>query len=194
MKLPSTDTHFKPRDWDTYQLYQYEFALEHCAHRRTAIDCGAHVGIMTHRMCKNFYTTHAFEPQWSEYLEHNMQEYANWELHTSILSDHTGTQLFEVNPSNTGNSSVSPRGLPLACTTLDSYEFRGVDLIKIDVEGHELELLQGSTQTIQRTLPVLLVELEPKSPQRHEVERLLGDLGYAQILRKNADTVWTAKG
>jgi FkbM family methyltransferase len=193
MKLPSTDTHFKPSDWDTYQLYQYEFALENTTARRTAVDCGAHVGIMTHRMCKNFYTTHAFEPQWHEYLEHNMQEYANWHLHTSLLSNTTGTQLFEVNSANTGNSSVSRSGTPRECTTLDSYELRGVDLIKIDVEGHELELLQGAERTIALTKPVLLVELEPKSPQRHEVERLLGDYGYAQILRKNADTVWTAK-
>ena len=41
---------------------------------------------------------------------------------------------------------------------LDSYEFEGVGLIKIDVEGDELAVLEGAEQTIAREQPVIIVE------------------------------------
>ncbi len=47
--------------------------------------------------------------------------------------------------------------------TLDDYAFENVCLVKIDVEGHELEVLKGGVQTLQRERPVILVEIE----QRH---------------------------
>ena len=43
--------------------------------------------------------------------------------------------------------------------TLDSFNFTDVDLIKIDVEGTELFVLQGATNTIQKYQPVVQVEL-----------------------------------
>jgi hypothetical protein len=36
--------------------------------------------------------------------------------------------------------------------------WRGVDLIKIDIEGMELEALEGAQQIIERSRPVILVE------------------------------------
>jgi FkbM family methyltransferase len=43
--------------------------------------------------------------------------------------------------------------------TLDSFNFQDVDLIKIDVEGSELFVLEGSVDTIRRCQPVVQVEL-----------------------------------
>jgi FkbM family methyltransferase len=43
--------------------------------------------------------------------------------------------------------------------TLDSFNFQDVDLIKIDVEGTELFVLQGAVDTIRRCQPVVQVEL-----------------------------------
>jgi hypothetical protein len=47
--------------------------------------------------------------------------------------------------------------------TLDEYDIRNVCFIKIDVEGHELDVLKGAARTIDRERPTLLVEIE----QRH---------------------------
>jgi hypothetical protein len=47
--------------------------------------------------------------------------------------------------------------------TLDSFGFEGVALLKVDVEGHESQVLSGSHRLIDRDRPVLLVEIE----QRH---------------------------
>ena len=43
--------------------------------------------------------------------------------------------------------------------TLDSYDFKDVDIIKIDVEGFELRVLQGATNTIKKHRPVIQCEL-----------------------------------
>lgn len=42
---------------------------------------------------------------------------------------------------------------------LDDFGIADVDFIKIDVEGHELEVLKGGAATIERYRPVLLMEV-----------------------------------
>lgn len=46
--------------------------------------------------------------------------------------------------------------------TIDSYNFEDVDAIKIDVEGSELLVIQGATDTIDRCRPSVQVEIVPK--------------------------------
>ena len=43
--------------------------------------------------------------------------------------------------------------------TLDSYNFQRLDLIKIDVEGMELEALTGGTKSIAANRPIMLIEI-----------------------------------
>ena len=43
--------------------------------------------------------------------------------------------------------------------TLDSYAFKEVRAIKVDVEGSEMEVLEGARETILRDRPPLIVEL-----------------------------------
>jgi hypothetical protein len=43
--------------------------------------------------------------------------------------------------------------------TLDSYGFSGVRAVKVDVEGSEMEVLEGGRETIARDRPILIVEL-----------------------------------
>ena len=64
--------------------------------------------------------------------------------------------------------------------TLDSFGFTDVDLIKIDVEGHEYSVLEGSLLTIQRCKPILLIEIEQRHISRpiKEVFSLVMNQGY----------------
>ena len=50
--------------------------------------------------------------------------------------------------------------------TLDSYQFEDVDIIKIDVEGYELLVLEGASDTISRNRPIIqieCVEIQPRA-------------------------------
>lgn len=42
--------------------------------------------------------------------------------------------------------------------TIDSFEFKKVDFIKLDVEGHELNVIRGGVETISRCKPVIFFE------------------------------------
>jgi FkbM family methyltransferase len=50
-------------------------------------------------------------------------------------------------------------GIDVSVQTLDSYNFIDVDIIKIDVEGYELFVLEGAEQTIMKYKPVIQTEL-----------------------------------
>ena len=52
----------------------------------------------------------------------------------------------------------------------------GVDLIKIDVEGCELEVLEGARRTITASRPVLIVEI--KDGHYDRVADFAAELGY----------------
>jgi FkbM family methyltransferase len=110
------------------------------------------------------------------------------EAHPVALSDREGRARMWSRPDNSGASAVLDEGtIEVPVTTLDGFS-RGagldrLDLIKIDVEGHEESVLRGASDVIARHHPVLLVEIDPPkldrartSPER--VLRLLADLGY----------------
>lgn len=70
---------------------------------------------------------------------------------------------------------------------LDNYNFEKVGFIKIDVEGHELNVLKGALKTIQASRPVLQVEIleDPSYVNDHEVTKLLRELDYEILCLKN---------
>jgi FkbM family methyltransferase len=62
----------------------------------------------------------------------------------------------------------------LRTITLDSLDFPRIDLIKIDVEGMELEAIEGAEASLTRSRPVLIVESikTDKAKLRAVIERL----------------------
>src|SRR4029077_1382669 len=48
--------------------------------------------------------------------------------------------------------------VPVQRITLDSLQLSRVDLIKIDIEGMEMEALEGARQLIEKCHPILLIE------------------------------------
>jgi FkbM family methyltransferase len=70
--------------------------------------------------------------------------------------------------------------------TLDSlvteYGFGRVDLIKIDVEGHERRVLDGAASTLERFRPTLVIETGHESEgDRPAIHELLCGLGYRML-------------
>ena len=59
---------------------------------------------------------------------------------------------------------------------LDEFDLPRVDFIKLDVEGMEMEALQGAEKTIKSCRPILLVEKIKSNAQ--ELDRWFSDRGY----------------
>lgn len=70
-------------------------------------------------------------------------------------------------------------------TTLDSYldAVDGDICLKIDVEGHESEVLAGGSELLQSKAGLLQVEIHETSGNRAQTFGLLDSLGWRQVLR-----------
>jgi FkbM family methyltransferase len=162
-----------------------------------AIDIGANIGIYSYYFSKFCKRIESFEPVY--FFTNDLREYIknnkNINLHSTGLSNQNGN--FEIYTPlikggkrlDVGLTSLSkPTDTKNFITTkidlkkLDDYNFSGVELIKIDVEGHEYEVIDGAQKTILKCKPIILIEIE----QRHlkninicDVFNKLKGLGYA---------------
>ena len=63
------------------------------------------------------------------------------------------------------------------CTTIDGLDLPRLKLIKIDVDGHELQVLNGAAETIARCRPIIYIENEI-AEKREALVAWLIDHGY----------------
>lgn len=153
-----------------------------------ALDVGANKGVYLTHMSRHFGRVMAFEPnpELALYLERAAPK--NAEVIGAALSSAEGTAVLSMPKRMNELGSLTVKAdatevdtykVPLR--TLDSFKLSGVDLIKIDVEGHEHDMLEGAVETIRRSRPAILVEVE----ERHRaggvaaIQSLLEGLGYA---------------
>ena len=78
-------------------------------------------------------------------------------LNCTALSNYTGEGHFTTSQMHQTNK-FSSAGESVKVATLDSYAYSEVSFIKIDVEGHELQVLEGAVNTIKMNKPVILLE------------------------------------
>lgn len=145
----------------TYQAHKYDEALKHTKQRRLAIDVGAHVGLWSFLMAHDFKNVAAFEPMpahldcWRE----NMKKKKNATSYHFALGAQAGMVSIETRTANSsGDTGISAHEGPITMRTLDSFDFRMVDLIKIDCEGYEAFVLHGAEKTLLRCKPCVIVE------------------------------------
>jgi len=137
----------------------------------TAIDVGANRGIYSYAMSSIAGQIEAFEPN------PTLARFAAWKLgrrarlHRVALSNRMGRAVLHIPYSEKGeplhllaNLQDSHRAMSIAqieveLRTLDSFGFTNVGFIKIDVEGAEMDVIEGAARTISRDRPNLLVEL-----------------------------------
>jgi FkbM family methyltransferase len=165
--------------------------LDRIANRRgSAIDAGANIGLYSLRMSRLFKKVYSFEinPEISRDLKDC--RLPNVEIFDVGLSDRTGeatlyTPVLESGMRLDGWASLQSGECPEAkqylersvtLKPLDEFNIDDCSFIKIDVEGHELRLLEGAVETIKRGRPVILVEIRERNEA--SVFSLLESLGY----------------
>jgi FkbM family methyltransferase len=156
----------------------------------TAVDIGANVGLWTYAMSRYFDRVEAFEPQpdLHNYLRKSKLKKVN--VYPVALSSEKCEMTLNI-PAHNG---LSIRGMAtfgkvegpcdsvnVGVDTLDSYDFRGISFMKIDVEGHESLVLQGGKKTIEREKPVMVIEIEQRHlnvPMTSVIQGVI-DMGYS---------------
>jgi FkbM family methyltransferase len=81
-------------------------------------------------------------------------------LHEVALSDYIGQSHFSNSfLYNSGTGKLSSEGIEIQVATLDSFNLSNVTFVKMDVEGEELNVLKGMTNTIINSKPEMLIEV-----------------------------------
>jgi len=159
--------------------------------KRVALDIGANKGVYTYALLQaGVRTVHAFEPNPKLFGVLSRWARGKAELHPEALSDTTGEAVLMVPHSEAGYSN---QGASLSTQKLNGQDFGGVTVktlrlddagiadvgfIKIDVEGFEMQVLQGAAETLRRDRPTLLVEIEEKHTRRKLAEMIAEVCAY----------------
>lgn len=147
-------------------------------HDHVFFDIGANVGVFSLFAAKRLTSgeVHAFEPFEKHLARFRMNielnGFSNIKVNPVALSHEPGSQtLYVPNTSNTGMASfyadeTGPDGFTgheITTMTLDHYvsdlQIGRLDIIKIDVEGAELDALEGGRETILRFRPRVMMEV-----------------------------------
>jgi len=167
-----------------------------CEHH-VAIDVGANIGLWSYRMAKIFSKVYAFEI--NEGIAENLVAYQSKKIeiiHCGLSSEPGDATLYipvSKGVVMNGWASLQPGNCPdtqehvtkpVKVRPLDSFSIRDVSFIKIDVEGHEIEVLRGAVETISASRPVVLVEV--KETNVETVYSFFKALDYEEVVVEDA--------
>ena len=195
--VPSNDIHLE--EWKVGQPFTQNKCLlkflDYCQTQNkkfnTVIDIGAWCGTWAKAMEPFAKKVIAFEPDKVHFacLERNCtincdprQEAVGSENKHISLTEDDFTQA----------KRVEKEG-DIRMVTLDSLAYENVDLIKIDVEGYEMEVLKGANNTLSGT-QYLMIELNNNTKKygssNIDVEKHIKSLGFKLLLEHWPDKVF----
>ena len=195
--VPSNDIHLE--EWKAGQPFTQNKCLlkflDYCQTQNkkfnTVIDIGAWCGTWAKAMQPFAKKVIAFEPDKVHFacLERNCtincdprQEAVGSENKHISLTEDDFTQA----------KRVEKEG-DIRMVTLDSLAYENVDLIKIDVEGYEMEVLKGAENTLAST-QYLMIELNNNTKKygssNIDVEKHIKNLGFNLLLEHWPDKVF----
>jgi len=158
---------------------------------KTVIDVGAWCGTWAKAIEPFARKVIAFEPDKTHFecLQRNCT------INCTPRMEAVGSQLKEISLTEdnfTQAKRVNDKG-NIRMITLDHMAYEDVDMIKIDVEGYEMEVLKGATKTLEN-VKYLMIELNNNTKKYGSnnivVEKFIGDLGFKVLMDHWPDKVF----
>ena len=182
------------------------------------LDIGVYQGIYSYEISKYAKTVHAFEfnPIIFSFLNRNIYKIINnIKLYNFGLSSRDGKttlripirnklaneenyeEFFEMGRATIHNKNEFNkfRSFDVNVKKLDNLQFENpISFIKIDVEGHEIEVIEGAIETINKNKPILLVEIEERHSKQkvNDAIKFINALGYKSYYFNKKELISTA--
>jgi len=168
-------------------------------------DVGSHIGIFTLKASKLVGTDGialAFEPEPQNFifLQRNvaLNNATNAQIFNTAVSSGNGILQLCIHPTNTGGHSTQyatggHAQIPVPSVTLDyliqEFSIKNVDLLKLDVEGHELEVLRGAGRFLEICRHIAMETHERLGgPTNNQITRILETHGFnTELVSYNED-------
>ena len=182
---------------------------------KDALDIGVYRGVYSYKLSQHFKNIHSFEPNplLYPYLERNLKKIvSNIKLYNFALSDSNGVtelklplrskSLFKDNIEELyqlGAATMHPKNkiekfkkVPIITKKLDDIKINDkIDFMKIDVEGHEKNVIQGGIETIKKNKPILLIEIEERHTKTAVIDIInyINSIGYKTFVSKKNNLI-----
>jgi len=186
-----------------------------------SVDVGVYRGVYTYKLAQICKHVHAFEPNSLilPYLKKNLKKIvSNMTLYDLALSNEIAIVDLKIPKRfDTINKNDYEQMYKLGCGTIHTQNIlkkesyitqkvktakldsillkKNIGFIKIDVEGHEKNVIKGAANIIKNSQPNLLVEIE----ERHSNEKVedtinfINSLGYKSYFCEKNDLIKTSK-
>ncbi len=158
------------------------------------VDVGAWCGTWAMSMQKYAKNIQCYEPNKLHFdcLSRNLAPYTHIKLYNQAVGNVDGfVNLTE--ESATQNTRVIFEPGDTKISKLDSLETTGMDMLKIDVEGLEMEVLKGASTKLNE-VEYLMIELNNNSKRygssNSVIERHLKSLGFKELIKIWPDIVY----
>ena len=160
---------------------------------QNSIDIGANLGLFTFFMSRASKHVFAFEP--NPYPLENLKDLvdSNVTILPIALGNNDGPVEIKIPHHRKGWSSNGAslaskeindgKIINIQCRKLDSLNIENVGLIKIDVEGFEIEVIRGAKDTILKNKPVMIIENEiVHTKDTNELFTIMNEFGYDKYI------------
>ena len=182
---------------------------------KDALDIGVYRGVYSYKLSQNFKNVHSFEPNplLFPYLDKNLNKIiSNLKLYNFALSNDSGVtelklplrsksifkdnieELFQLGAAtmHPKNKIESYKKVHIKMKKLDEIKIENkIGLIKIDVEGHEKNVIQGGIETLRKNKPILLVEIEERHTKIPVINiiKYINEIGYKTYISKEKSLI-----
>ena len=169
-----------------------------------SLDIGVYKGVYSYEISKYAKTVHAFElnPIIFPFLNRNLYKIINniklynfglsnqnnkttlrIPIRNKLAKEENYEEFFEMGRAtiHDKNEFNEFRTFSVNVKKLDNFQFENpISFIKIDVEGHEVEVIEGAIATINSNKPILLVEIEERYSKKKVIDtiKFVNALGY----------------
>ncbi|MDC3263424.1 FkbM family methyltransferase [Pelagibacterales bacterium] len=160
---------------------------------QNSIDIGANLGLFTFFMSRASKHVFAFEP--NPYPLENLKGLvdSNVTVLPIALGNNDGPVEIKIPHHRKGWSSNGAslaskeindgKIINIQCRKLDSLNIENIGLIKIDVEGFEIEVIRGAKDTILKNKPVMIIENEiVHTKDTNELFTTMNEFGYDKYI------------
>lgn len=185
-----------------FEAAEIDAVMSYATQGSFAADVGANVGMFTIPLAQKVGATGvvlAFEPHPlnAERLRRNCASnvVSNVVIHQIALAERDGTAVLQLGKDHAYGSTIrvapgkeSGQALSVPCRTLDGI-WRDVgrpriSVVKVDVEGAELDVLNGARELLMECGPALLMEANSANALR-ELSDWLAGVGYVRTTNRN---------
>lgn len=177
----------------------FDIIKQHSKKFDHAVDVGGNVGKWATELSRSFTTVSAFEPaQYHiECFEKNCADIKNINLYKYGLSNKSSRGNLDIFIEGHYGSTriLEDKNGQIEMKTLDSLNFEQIDVLKIDVEGRELHVLQGSDRVLKKLSPLVVIERCTMNSNafgynKKDTHDLLESYGYKMIFKLTRDCVY----